>query len=316
MNNRDTKLKDFYYVIMVRFCGLAESVARDIIDNEEYFETLKKAFNHKSVFPELDDNYDPFEFIGDRVVNLATVIYLTNVLETRNMGILTNCMQKVVSQQGLSRLLEKMNVIEHILIDYGRLPKNVSPQSVYEDVFEAIAGVLQEVYRKYISSNHQNEVNSIALASSLAVEFVLNVLQCFPPELSDDPAMITPLLTQIKEIYESNVSIARFQKLHEMYSSFNSNMALKDIFGTAHSKQSKRDIVFTRLEGNTYTSIVYVEMLESVDNYGHKKYQRRELSKASDLDMKASEAEALRTALQKLYKEYGISYPIKDVVGR
>lgn len=303
---------------MVRFCGVSEAVAHDIVDNEKYFNTLKKAFNHKSVHPDPSDNYDHFEFVGDRVVNLATVIYLRNTLENLNIGILTNCMQKVVSQQGLSQLLENLNVIEFISIDYGRLPKNVSKSSVYEDVFEAIAGTLQDVYREYIlDNNYQNKTNPDVPASSLALNFVYNVLQTFPPKLSDDPAIITPLLTQIKEIYESNISIAYFPKLYEQYSSFNnSNMPLKEIFGTAYAKQSKRDIVVTRFEGMNYTSIVYVDMLEGIDSYGRRTYQRKELSKASGPDIKTSETKALKAALQKIYEEYGISYPIKDVVGR
>lgn len=110
----------------------------NINDVEQY----QKAFIHKSAIEDVCmSSYERLEFVGDSVINLITAKYLFSKFPNENEGFLTRARTKIVSTDGLSKIAQKLNLSDHIVMNETGKQNNWSQNSkIQEDVLEALFG--------------------------------------------------------------------------------------------------------------------------------------------------------------------------------
>ena len=107
-------------------------------------ELYQKAFVHKSAIEDVCmSSYERLEFVGDSVINLITAKYLYSKFPNENEGFLTRARTKIVSTDGLSKIANKLNLSEYIIMNDTGKQNNWSQNSkIQEDVLEALFGAV------------------------------------------------------------------------------------------------------------------------------------------------------------------------------
>jgi ribonuclease-3 len=138
---------------------------------------LQKAFIHKSfwnvsnTFDETDaqsclylkkddfGDYEKIELIGDKVIDLITLDYITEKFPDKEVGFLTELKSNIVRKQSLANLGEKLGFKKYILFSshIDRITnsnKNSGRENIrfLEDIFESFVGAL------YIDQNYDKEI--------------------------------------------------------------------------------------------------------------------------------------------------------------
>lgn len=118
-----------------------EKILNIQVNNIELYE---KAFVHKSAIEDVCmSSYERLEFVGDSVINLITAKYLYSKFPNENEGFLTRARTKIVSTEGLSKIANKLNLSEFIIMNDTGKQNNWSQNSkIQEDVIEALFGAV------------------------------------------------------------------------------------------------------------------------------------------------------------------------------
>lgn len=138
-------------------------------------ENIQKAFIHKSfwnitnVYDETDafscmylnkeefGDYEKSEFRGDKVIDLITLDYITDLFPDKEVGFLTDLKSRIVRKESLANLGEKLGFKEYILFSshIDKITKENTGRDnkrFLEDIFESFIGKL------YIDQNSNIDI--------------------------------------------------------------------------------------------------------------------------------------------------------------
>lgn len=104
---------------------------------------LVRAFTHPSLRPEVTENYQTLEFLGDSILDFVVAEKLMSDNPTLNEGHLTKMRASVVSEQPLSDAIGRVRLTEFMQFGIGeRRHKIYNNDSIKSDLFEAIVGAI------------------------------------------------------------------------------------------------------------------------------------------------------------------------------
>jgi ribonuclease III len=109
-------------------------------------ELLVKAFTHKSYLNEnttsgLKAN-ERLEFLGDSVLNLYVTSFLFNTYPDLCEGALSKYKSILICQASCAQMLEKLQVIDFLIVGKGEQETVKKRPSITSDLFEAIVGAI------------------------------------------------------------------------------------------------------------------------------------------------------------------------------
>lgn len=104
---------------------------------------LVRAFTHPSLRPDVTENYQTLEFLGDSILDFVVAEKLMSDNPTLNEGHLTKMRASVVSEQPLSDAIGRVRLTEFMQFGIGeRRHKIYNNDSIKSDLFEAIVGAI------------------------------------------------------------------------------------------------------------------------------------------------------------------------------
>lgn len=104
---------------------------------------LVRAFTHPSLRPEVTENYQTLEFLGDSILDFVVAEKLMSDNPALNEGHLTKMRASVVSEQPLSDAIGRVRLTEFMQFGIGeRRHKIYNNDSIKSDLFEAIVGAI------------------------------------------------------------------------------------------------------------------------------------------------------------------------------
>lgn len=104
---------------------------------------LVRAFTHPSLRPEVTENYQTLEFLGDSILDFVVAEKLMADNPALNEGHLTKMRASVVSEQPLSDAIGRVRLTEFMQFGIGeRRHKIYNNDSIKSDLFEAIVGAI------------------------------------------------------------------------------------------------------------------------------------------------------------------------------
>lgn len=109
-----------------------------IINKQTFKNIWLKAFTHFTVKPDVTENYEALEHIGDRVMKHAFIDYYYERYPYSTSGELDNVGQKTQSDEAQAKLSHKMGLINWVCLD-DVLKSNMK---LKEDLLESFAGAL------------------------------------------------------------------------------------------------------------------------------------------------------------------------------
>lgn len=210
---KDEDFKDFIALLLKRV-GLNKKTMKSCLKKEN-IKLYKEAFTHKSLTNK-DENYEKWEFYGDRCVNHCVVTFLKyneKFEKISNVDWLHKIKTYIISKKGLFTLGREIGIGKYIRCskDYvdkffkdktqDRLDQTKTYISIYEDVFEAFIGVLEFVIDKEFSI-HDDEIGYIpGPGFSVAYKFIAKIL--IGMNISLDFNKLWDPVSRLKEIYDS-----------------------------------------------------------------------------------------------------------------
>ena len=136
-----------------------------------HIETLHVALTHKSYANEFEPRIkynERLEFLGDAVLGLATATYLFKHFTHLKEGELTKTRSGIVRQSTLTRVADKINLGDYLLLGPTELLYGRGRDSNLEDAMEAVIGAIYldqgwEVARDYIFRQFANEFERVKI---------------------------------------------------------------------------------------------------------------------------------------------------------
>jgi len=102
---------------------------------------LKRALTHRSLYSELEKNYERLEFLGDAVLDYVVSEWLFNKYTNMDEGQLTKKRASLVNRTFLGMLGQAFGLINHIFVDPGvDIKDNKVIQNISADIYESIVG--------------------------------------------------------------------------------------------------------------------------------------------------------------------------------
>jgi ribonuclease III len=124
-----------------------KSVIESIVGTKiNKLELYVRAFTHKSAlkqYPELKDDYETLEFMGDSVLHFVITKWLFDKYQDEKEGFLTRARTKIVRSDALAWFASELKLDQIILMDEKGLNNgwNKNPK-ILEDCFEALIGAI------------------------------------------------------------------------------------------------------------------------------------------------------------------------------
>lgn len=148
-----------------------EAFAASIGVKFSHIETLHVALTHKSYANEFEPRIkynERLEFLGDAVLGLATATYLFKHFTHLKEGELTKTRSGIVRQSTLTRVADKINLGDYLLLGPTELLYGRGRDSNLEDAMEAVIGAIYldqgwEVARDYIFRQFANEFERVKI---------------------------------------------------------------------------------------------------------------------------------------------------------
>lgn len=104
---------------------------------------LVRAFTHPSLKPDVTENYQTIEFLGDSILDFIVAEKLMELHPTLNEGFLTKMRAQVVSEQPLADAIGRIRIAEFMQFGMGeRRHKIYENDSIKCDLFESIVGAI------------------------------------------------------------------------------------------------------------------------------------------------------------------------------
>ncbi len=100
---------------------------------------LKKALTHGSVCPDVSENYERLEFLGDRVLGEAVAHLLFNIFPKEPEGNLSQRFVRLVRKETVAEVALTLKLDEFMIVSSEELRSNVN---VLCDVCEAVIGAI------------------------------------------------------------------------------------------------------------------------------------------------------------------------------
>jgi len=198
--------KNFISSLMIKRGNINEETVLKLLDDKG-MERVKMAFTHSTMINE--NNYEFFEMLGDRSVNKAIIWYMHRrfpEIETNERApmYMTELKKKYENKRNFGAWARKMGFEPYIRykeLSYveGKSIKKVRiNDSMFEDVFEAFCGVLEDLIDSRIGIG-------------VGYGFVYNIITSLLDEeyITTDLNKLVDVKTQVKELIE-NASIKKF----------------------------------------------------------------------------------------------------------
>lgn len=132
---------------------------------------LKKAITHKSVTS--IENYEKFEFLGDRVLGLVISNKLIALYPDEKVGILDKKLASLVNQNICFEIGKKLNLGAYIHIGNSKKKSNLIQKKIISDCIESIIGAIYldsglvsarefilKYWHQYISKSNITQIDS------------------------------------------------------------------------------------------------------------------------------------------------------------
>jgi ribonuclease III len=107
---------------------------------------LLKAFTHRSYLNESDfegiESNERLEFLGDSVLNLFVTSFLFDAYPHLSEGALSKFKSVLICQTSCSIMIDKLNVIDFLVVGKGEQETVKERPSIASDLFEAIVGAI------------------------------------------------------------------------------------------------------------------------------------------------------------------------------
>lgn len=127
---------------MIDKCVIEEIVGTRVNNKSLYV----RAFTHKSAlkkYPELKDDYETLEFMGDSVLHFVITKWLFDKYAGEGEGFLTRARTKIVRSDSLAWFARELNLGQLILMDDKGIANNWNQNpKILEDCFEALIGAI------------------------------------------------------------------------------------------------------------------------------------------------------------------------------
>lgn len=160
----DFKIEDLK-IAMVKLLTTRGSVRTDVCEqllSEDVLERIKVAFTHPTMME--NENYELYETMGDATINKCIVWYLIRRFPTIKQGqrgneIITELKKKFVNKASFASHLVRLNLESFIrykelyYMEKGIEKKILMDNSMKEDVFESLLGVLEDIIDSKIMVN-------------------------------------------------------------------------------------------------------------------------------------------------------------------
>lgn len=141
---------------------------------------LVRAFTHPSLRPEVTENYQTLEFLGDSILDFVVAEKLMADNPALNEGHLTKMRASVVSEQPLSDAIGRVRLTEFMQFGIGeRRHKIYNNDSIKSDLFEAIVGAIYldgglEPAKKFVLEMLADAVKYAKVEEELDAKSILN----------------------------------------------------------------------------------------------------------------------------------------------
>lgn len=141
---------------------------------------LVRAFTHPSLRPEVTENYQTLEFLGDSILDFVVAEKLMADNPALNEGHLTKMRASVVSEQPLSDAIGRVRLTEFMQFGIGeRRHKIYNNDSIKSDLFEAIVGAIYldgglEPAKKFVLEMLADAVKYARVEEELDAKSILN----------------------------------------------------------------------------------------------------------------------------------------------
>lgn len=125
---------------------------------------LVQAFTHSSLSNETKQpSYQRLEFLGDAILGYIVAKRLYDKFSTMNEGELSKARANLISWQTLSKIVDKMEVMEYLQVGKGEIQRDILQSgSVKCDLFESILGAIL-VDSNYNTNNCEEFVHKFLL---------------------------------------------------------------------------------------------------------------------------------------------------------
>lgn len=256
-----------------------------ILENPKYKSQFEAAFIHKSYDDNAKRNYEKFEQLGDLVLNMAIVNYVTRkfpVIQSAHW--LSNIKHRLISGKSFAKLASELGFYPYIKMsvekreeidsmirqadiqgeDYINVVKEY--RSVLEDVFEAFNGTLQWVVNDYAN---MEAGPGYAVCYEFMKTFLDDIDIPMTMEKVFDP------ISLVKELYDSQ----------------------------GWPNQTKK-MILMRVDEKGMNTVTYITTMNN---------RRVYLGTAQSLDKKDAQRKAAVNTLDILKKRYGITKQVKGV---
>lgn len=145
-------------------------------DSEHLDSSQDPYYNKPNVVPFINKSNERLEFIGDSMLGSVITFYLTTRYPTMREGWMTTMKGRLVCGKTLSKIAQKMNFNEYILISdeiekkYGRCA-----QTIMEDCFESFIGALYSTIEPKIQETA--DIKNCSPGFAACQVFVINVFE-------------------------------------------------------------------------------------------------------------------------------------------
>jgi len=103
---------------------------------------FKLAFQHRSLFPDLAENNERLEFLGDAVLDLIVTEYLFQRYPLKDEGFITRMRSKIVNRKYLNRLGHLLGIEELMIYNKSSINIKSGYHSLPGNTLEALIGAV------------------------------------------------------------------------------------------------------------------------------------------------------------------------------
>ncbi len=101
---------------------------------------FRLAFHHKSLYPEIDQNNERLEFLGDAILAAVVTNYLFSIYPDKDEGFLTELKARIVSRSQLNRIAHRLMLHKYVQADMAN--SELQNHAIMGNTLEALTGAV------------------------------------------------------------------------------------------------------------------------------------------------------------------------------
>ncbi len=190
---------------------------RSIIASDEAMEIWVPAFTHPTFDPKIDQNFEVYEYIGDKMLSYALGVYMKKKFPYANQDHLNNFDTSFTSRKPLAYISKKTKLIDHV-----RTIEKLTDDKEISDIFESVVGAISKI---------GDELIGPGVGFIIAYNYITSIYNWYDDELGMEKGE-TSYVNQVMQGYYDSLGWKKIGQSNVLFEDWNNETKTLTVYLT------------------------------------------------------------------------------------